>query len=331
MKYRAVVVCSCLFAMAASLGGCGSVGPVVNFSMTLGAPKTAKTARAENRVDHLRVMSANVRVDTLLDLHNNWNFRKDLVVRTIQHFDPDILGTQECLVHQTRYLRANLPGYHYVGVGRSDGVASGEMCGVFFKRDRFTQLDHGHFWLSATPDEPGSCSWGLFPRMVTWVKLKTRDEHQRAFYVFNTHFTISGTEGRVKSARILRQRMAAITRGAPTIVTGDFNAAEGTEPYRTMVQGRSATELAFTDTYRAVRPKRTDRERTLHGFSGRALGERRIDWILASPQFTTLAAAIDRTRRGDRYPSDHYPVTAVLRFDGTTFAAADQPPTSPGG
>ena len=41
-------------------------------------------------------------------------------------------------------------------VGRSDGKRRGEMCGVFFKTTRFELLDGGHFWLSTSPEKPGS-------------------------------------------------------------------------------------------------------------------------------------------------------------------------------
>lgn len=37
-----------------------------------------------------------------------------------------------------------------------------------------------------------------------------------------------------------------------------------------------------------------------------------IDWILVSPHFTVVSADVDRYREQDRFPSDHYPVTAVL-------------------
>ena len=37
-----------------------------------------------------------------------------------------------------------------------------------------------------------------------------------------------------------------------------------------------------------------------------------IDWILVSDHFRVLDAQIDRTRVGNLFPSDHYPVMAVL-------------------
>ena len=50
-----------------------------------------------------------------------------------------------------------------------------------------------------------------------------------------------------------------------------------------------------------------------NGFKGGTVGSR-IDFIFHTADFTATAAAIDRTSRAGRYPSDHYPVTAVLQF-----------------
>lgn len=264
----------------------------------------------------LRVMSFNLRLATLIDLINHWGLRKELLVETVRRFDPDLLGTQEGLRSQTDYLRRQLSDYEFFGVGRNNGKRSGEMCGVFFRKSRFERTDGGHFWLSRKPEKPGSKGWGApFPRMVTWVRLQPRDRSQ-AFYLFNTHFEAFSGRARSESAKLLKQRIAAIAKGAPSIVTGDFNAGEGSDPYKTLV----STSLGggLTDTYRAVHPapRKTD-EGTRHGFRGSRRGQR-IDWILASRQFQTLDADINHHRDGRRYPSDHFPVQATLRLNAPT-------------
>src|SRR5688572_9991418 len=76
----------------------------------------------------LRVMSFNIRVSTMVDMGNTWGLRKGLLVNTIKQFNPDLLGTQESLAAQSDYLRENLPGYEFVGVGRNNGKRKGEMC-----------------------------------------------------------------------------------------------------------------------------------------------------------------------------------------------------------
>ena len=290
-----------------SLVGCAS-------SKKLPAPdkrfdKAKRASAASPGSDSLRVMSFNLRTSTIFDLFNTWGLRKALLVDTIHAYRPDLLGTQECRAQQARYLREKLPGYRFVGVGRNDGEDSGEMMGVFYRKRAFTEVARGHFWLSRTPEEAGSKSWDtLFPRMVTWVKLRPRDRRQ-AFYFFNTHFSAFGDEARRASARLLRRRIARRAGEAPVIVTGDFNADAGSRPHAVLTD-RSAPP-ALKDTFRAVHADGFVDAGTLHGFDGRA-NDQRIDWILSSADFTPRHAGIDRSHDDGRYPSDHFPVTAVL-------------------
>ncbi|MDQ3439772.1 MAG: endonuclease/exonuclease/phosphatase family protein [Planctomycetota bacterium] len=269
------------------------------------APGTS-TASAD-----LRVMSFNCRVSTLFDLHNTWGLRKRLLVDTIQNFRPDLLGTQEVLAPQADFLREQLKGYGFVGVGRDDGKRGGEMCGIFFRSDKFEKLDSGHFWLSQSPSKPGSKGWGaLFPRLVTWVKLQPRDG-SATFCWFNTHLDAFSSRARLNGAKLLRLRMATIARGMPVLVTGDFNADAGSDPYQELTSTKSPT--ALSDTFRTVHAAGLEGDGTRHAFRG-GRGGPRIDWILASSNgFHTLDADIDHTRSGIMFPSDHFPVTAVLR------------------
>src|SRR5262245_19603690 len=68
----------------------------------------------------LRVMTFNARVKTILDVFSSWNSRKDLLVESIRQFNPDIVGTQELLARQADFVRAQLPDYGFVGVGRKN-------------------------------------------------------------------------------------------------------------------------------------------------------------------------------------------------------------------
>ena len=61
--------------------------------------------------------------------------------------------------------------------------------------------------------------------------------------------------------------------------------------------------------------------RTFHGFQGGTDGDK-IDAVVASRQWDVKEAEIVRTSRDGIYPSDHYPVTAVLSRQLTPAAAA---------
>ncbi len=107
--------------------------------------------------------------------------------------------------------------------------------------------------------------------------------------------------------------MKAIADGLPYIVTGDFNSAPNSTPYRTLLTAQQPPAASLHDVFRAALPVATRKEGTVHFFTGWT-GGRRMDWILASTHFETIAAEIDHTRGARRYPSDHFPVTAVLRL-----------------
>jgi len=281
------------------------------------APPDAPSADSDLRTD-LRVMSFNIRYGTADDGGNRWDLRRDLVVETIRRFGPDLLGTQECLDFQGEFLREHLPDHEFIGVGRDDGELAGEMCAVFFRRDRFERIDSGTFWLSETPDSPGSRGWdAALPRIATWVRL--RDRHIDADIVFiNTHFDHRGEAARLESARMLGRRAVEIADGAPIVITGDFNAPAvmgAAEPYQALLREPGADTLRFLDTYRAIYPQPAAHEGTFGDFTGASDGSR-IDWILISRDLRTVAAAIDRHRRDGKWPSDHFPVTATIRRIG---------------
>jgi endonuclease/exonuclease/phosphatase family metal-dependent hydrolase len=261
----------------------------------------------------LRVMSFNVRLGVADDGENSWDHRKELLGRTVQDFDPDLLGTQETWPLQAEYLLEQLAGREYVGWPRQPGnERDREECGILFRRTRFEKLDEGQLWLSETPDVAGSKSWdSSLPRVVTWVKLRDRTRPDKVLWFFNTHFDHRGPEARRQSARLLRRRLEEIAPSA-WIVTGDFNCAEGSPPYQELA-GAANGVVAVVDSYRAVHPTRADGEGTFSAFNGSRSGGR-IDWILHAPTFRTVSAAIDRTEADGRFPSDHYPVTAVLRW-----------------
>jgi endonuclease/exonuclease/phosphatase family metal-dependent hydrolase len=298
-KANSLSRCLLLFLVAGSLAG---------------AP--AWPAGAGEGGDALRVMSFNVRLGVADDGENSWEHRKALLARTVQDFDPDLLGTQETWKFQAEYLLEQLPGREYVGWPRQPGnEKDGEECGILFRSARFEKLAAGQFWLSETPDVPASKSWdSSLPRVVTWVKLRDRQRPDTELVFVNTHFDHRGAEARRESARLLRERLPELSPSGVWILTGDFNCAEDSPPYRTLMGEAGAGQgLTVIDSYRALHPEKRDDEGTFSAFRGRRAGPR-IDWLLHGTAFETVSAAIDRTEEDGRNPSDHYPVTAVLRW-----------------
>lgn len=263
----------------------------------------------------IRVMSFNIRYGTANDGENHWEKRREFLVETIKAYDPDLLGTQETLGFQRDFIADRLPGYEKLGVGRDDGAERGEMTALFFRRSRFEKLDGGHFWLSEKPDQPGSKSWDTsLTRMATWVKLRDRQKPTASPIVFiNTHFDHRGTQARLESARMLRARAEELSKSNRVILTGDFNAGEASQPYAALFGSLDERRSPLVDSYRIAYPAASPNEGTFSGFKSEPTGGQRIDWIAVSREWKVISAAIDRTSRDGRSPSDHFPVTAVLR------------------
>lgn len=263
----------------------------------------------------VRVMSFNVRYGTARDGANHWDRRKDFLAATVAAFDPDLLGTQETLAFQRDFLAAKLKGYAAFGAGRDDGKDAGEMAALFYRTTRFERLAGGHFWLSETPDVPGSKGWdAALPRIATWVKLKDRTAPTGPPVLFlNAHLDHKGAKARRESARLIRAKAAELGAGCRVVVTGDFNCGEGSDPYTALFGPADGHPSQLSDTFRAAHPTRGKDEGTFNGFDPTATTGDRIDWIAVSRDWDVGEAGIDRTTKDGRVPSDHFPVTAVLR------------------
>lgn len=265
----------------------------------------------------LRVMSFNIRYGAANDGDNHWRHRRDFVAETIRRFDPDLLGTQETLDFQKQFLQEQLPGYTAIGVGRDDGSDRGEMTAIFFRTGRFKLLDQGHFWLSTTPDVPGSKSWDTsLTRMASWVKLRDRRQPTAPpLLMINTHFDHRGAEARRESAKLIRRQAAKIGAGCDVILTGDFNAAVNSPPYQALFGDpeNNAAGPPFRDSYLATETApESSGEATFNGFKGLVTQGARIDWIAVSDRWSVKRADILRPIRNGRNPSDHEPVIATL-------------------
>ena len=271
-----------------------------------------QTGKASTEV---RVMSYNIRYGTANDGDNHWEKRKDFLIETIKAFDPDLLGTQETLGFQRDLLAEKLSSYEALGVGRDDGKEKGEMTALYFKRSRFEKLDGGHFWLSETPDVPGSKSWDTsLTRMVSWVKLRDKLQPKaKPIMFFNTHFDHRGEQARVESAKLIRRKVEEAAKSCRVIVTGDFNAGEDNPAYRAFFGVNDGKKSLLRDVYRLMHPTRTTTEGTFSNFKAGQISGPRIDWIGVSAEWKIVKADIDRTQRDGRTPSDHFAVTAVLK------------------
>ena len=256
----------------------------------------------------LAVMSFNFRYATAPDGDNSWDHRKGVFANAIRACAPDVFGAQECLESQAEFVVQTLPEYHWFGIGRESN-GEGEMAAVFYKKKTLSPIETGNFWLSETPDVPGSKSWkSACTRMVTWAKFRHLQSGQ-LFYFFNTHFDHASEQARQQAARLLLERIKALSGDLPVILTGDFNAAaEEAVAWKTLGDG------GFSDAWLTAE-KKVGPDITYGGFKPPVEGKKdRIDWILTRGPIKVQQCETVLYSENGRYPSDHYPVTACLRL-----------------
>ncbi len=285
---------------------------------------SAAGGQSANDAD-LLVMTFNIRYGTADDGENRWENRREMAVDVLRRHDPDVVGLQEALRFQIDEIRESLPQYGEIGVGRDDGKTRGEYNAILWRTDRLKVLESGTFWLSDTPEVPGSTSWGnTITRICTWARFVPK-RSGRTFYMFNTHFDHQSQPSRERSAVLLAQRIRDRRYPDPVLVTGDFNAGEdnpamqylkGEAPLHAANDGLSQNPVPLVDTFRVLHPDASE-VGTFHAFKGDRSGAK-IDYILALPGVEVLKAGILHDSQGDRYPSDHFPVIAALRLAART-------------
>jgi endonuclease/exonuclease/phosphatase family metal-dependent hydrolase len=264
---------------------------------------------------------------------NGWGQRYPYIADMIRFHGFDIFGTQECKDYQLDDLKAVLPGYDYIGVGRDDGKRGGEFAAIFYDTNKFDLLDNGNFWLSTNTEEPNKGWDAALPRICSWGKFKNKNTGF-TFYFYNLHMDHIGVEARKESAKLILQKLKELPGEAPMILTGDFNVDQNNESY-TLLETSGLMEDAYTKAEFKYAPNGT-----FNNFKPNLFTESRIDHIFLTPQFKvkkygiltdTYRSAMTEKELADtggnfpaevsleknmaRTPSDHFPVVAIVECD----------------
>lgn len=261
----------------------------------------------------VKVMSYNIRLDTEADGVNQWKNRPDKVIGLIKKYNPDLFGVQEAMHNQIVDLQSGLSEYSYVGVGRDDGKEKGEYSAIFYKKEKFELISQNTFWLSETPDVPGSKSWdAAITRVVTHAVFKDKTTGKQFLYA-NTHFDHVGKEARKNSAFMIKAYLKGFVSGSrynnenlkvPVILSGDFNSEPTDAPYLTITNGEH---------FRLFDSRPTNNlTGTFCGFELNKMECKTIDYIFHSEDWKASNYQVIQDNDGKYYPSDHLPVLVTL-------------------
>ena len=239
----------------------------------------------------LRVATFNIRNADSDDGPNGWAFRESAIGEFIKSLDADLYCFQEVLPRQLAKLEQTLVGYQWIGAGRLDGEREGEFAPIFTRTGELD--DSGTFWLSETPEVPGSVSWSTAcERICTWADVNWSGRKVR---VLNTHLDHVSERARQEGVRLILERSGG---DIPAILAGDFNSSPESIPPSMVMQAGFQTSLGTPET-------------TFHDWGRRDEGQ--IDYIFTR-RIPILASQVMPARFGERLVSDHHAVIAELNL-----------------
>lgn len=247
--------------------------------------------------EDLRLMSYNIYYSDLREE------RMQNVVDMIKRHAPDVMGLQEATdeVWKPFLLQKLSSQYACVGHGREEGGV-GEGTPILYRKDKFTLVSEGTYWLSDTPNE-----WSKYPcsrqsRIFTYVLL-TRNSDGQTFAVVNTHLDTKGSEARLLQINALKKQIQALgLDDYPLLLVGDMNAkrysADG-EIDRIFSFGfTDSFDVAFQKTSVAMKEGVPDR----------------IDYCFVEKENTVVFNYVYDTAAPNGDASDHSPVIIDFRF-----------------
>ena len=227
----------------------------------------------------------------------------------VEQYQPDILCMQEDNRMWAPILEkfcADRYGFHgmYSGGPVANNGQGGNKQLIFYRSDRYEQLESGGFWLSDTPEEASKLEGSKSIRTCTWVLLKD-NLTQQTLFVCNTHLDTISDEVRIAQLEILYQQVGSYMETYPTVFCGDFNASPDGGVYAEVTK-------TLRDPHETAAVKADDYQFTYTAY-GTTTDPRRLDYLFYN-EFLTAQSYRILTDQYDGYISDHYGVITEYSF-----------------
>lgn len=255
----------------------------------------------------LKVASYNVRTNTSRDLPDNgWNKRAARCVELLKAEKFDIFGTQEA--QQCHIKTITSIGYKVIGRPR-DNTKNSEYSTIFYDPEVLELQKTETFWLSETPNVPGSRSWRSACTRICTVGFFTHKASGKKFVFVNTHLDHKSQLARENGVKLIIDYLKKLAPDCPCILTGDFNARPDNKIYKTvtdfMADARNVAEKVLPG------PRQT-----FHGYQADPAKRKMtvpIDYIFVNKNAVKVKSfkAVDDFKNGFA-SSDHFPVVAEV-------------------
>ena len=254
----------------------------------------------------IKVMTFNIRYDTKDDGINCFDGRKAMIKEFLDKEMPDIIGFQEVLPHVRQWLTKNLTDYVVLGMGRDEHYGN-EGVSIAYRKDKFDLYKFDQFWLSETPDVPGSrfvLDQSVCPRITVLATLVCKEDG-KVFTFANTHLDHVGKMARVCGSSLLMTRLMNDNK-YPFFLTGDFNDYPDSDCIQTILKVKGVKELTEEISADDV---------TFHNY-GKITKAHKIDYIFSNEETKLKKNSLKvHTDEADGiWLSDHYPISVVAEI-----------------
>lgn len=263
-----------------------------------------------------RIMSLNVLCSVCDFEYDPWEDRVGYFGDIIKRLQPDVIGFQELILgEEVDQVIAVAPGFAALYFPGTMDVFPYPDAVIAYRTERFDLIESGEYWLSPTPDEPGTMGFSDgqdIPRLVAWAHLhdKTFD---RNLYFATTHFDAVHPH-QEKSVPLVLERTAPWAETMPVAITGDFNLEPFHDAFDVLITGVDDTGFHFDDTYAtAQKVTRLSNTATEPDWDPEYL----LDHVLVGGGNWTVAEWIVDLYKygpGPKFPSDHRAIMAVLEI-----------------
>lgn len=212
----------------------------------------------------------------------------------------DLIGTQEMNSDWLEKLSESMSGYESYGVkrGGDETEKKSEMNAIFWKKDKFSAIEKGTFWLSETPDIESRYDGAGCNRICTWALLENAETGNIILFM-NTHLDNASEEAANYGAEIIKEQIVKLGEKYSfdaTVLTGDFNQTQGMAAYETI-------ESVLNDSLTSFEDKKVGTYQSW----GEEESTEPIDFIFLSDNTTAVNYEV-LNDISEGYVSDHYGV-----------------------
>lgn len=314
---------------------CENIGPseqieifsVYRFDNCLDDIQSKSIFKTTDHLVDVKVMQFNVKNEVY-----TWSNRSTQIANLIKDNGIEIMGLQELYSESAYNTLLEKLGSNYAGIvyQRESSMFDTESEAIIYRKDKYTIVNSGRFWLTSTPDTAGKTSvdgyTAKYERFAIWSVLKNISYGNELCFttahIDNSNGASDGDNLPVMTYQVgvmvnnVQARSGSVDNSSkivrPIIIVGDFNANPDKNPIKTMLN------KGYIDTFTSAQEKSApangpyDRA-TMHDNGTRNWAA--FDYVFVkggSP--TVLKHQIHEHQYGGVTMSDHLAVAVTLRY-----------------